>query len=173
MGCLIFLILITIPVAELAVLIEVGDAIGAFQTVAVCMLTAAVGLVIVRAQGLDMLRTAQAQIDQGATEALAKDALNGLFLLLAAVFLMIPGFMTDGVGFLLLVPPLRRSLASHVHFVPGSVVHYRAWTSRTTHHSGDIDGEYRDVSQSGTDDDRPSLSAHKGSEPEKSEGEEP
>ncbi|WP_025897542.1 FxsA family protein [Kordiimonas gwangyangensis] len=100
MPLLILLLILAIPVVELSILIDVGGEIGALQTVLLCLLTAAVGLSIVRAQGLSTLRNLQGQ-------RIGTQIVHAGFLALAGFFLLIPGFMTDFLGALLLIPPLR------------------------------------------------------------------
>ena len=102
------LLLIGIPVIELYVLIEVGSGIGAFPTVWLVVLTAALGIGRVRRQGLSVLARVRASVERDEPPAL--ELAEGALLLLAGLALLIPGFVTDAVGFLLLVPPLRRHL---------------------------------------------------------------
>jgi UPF0716 protein FxsA len=108
MALIIFLLIIGIPVLELSVLIDVGGEIGALPTVALCLLTAGIGLSLVRMQGLRIFRDIQAKTQKG--EAVGEDLIHGLFLLVAGIFLFIPGFITDFFGALLLVPFVRLML---------------------------------------------------------------
>lgn len=109
MGFLIFiLILFGIPALEIYVMIEVGTEIGALSTVGLILLTAAMGGVLFRVQGLSTLRRVQAHLD--AKEMPVGDLLSGVGILLAALLLFIPGFVTDTLGFLLFIPPLRKIL---------------------------------------------------------------
>ncbi|MFC3053633.1 FxsA family protein [Kordiimonas pumila] len=105
MGWIILLIFIGLPVMELSVLIDVGDEIGAFSTILLCLLTAAIGLSLVRLQGLIVLRNMQAAQQKG--EPIGPSLIHGFFLLLAGICLFIPGFVTDFLGALLLIPPVR------------------------------------------------------------------
>ncbi len=100
--------LILIPLLELWLLIEVGSLIGGLTTVALVVLTAVVGLVLIRRQGLGALNRADLRMQQG--EVPAVEMLEGLVLALAGIMLLVPGFATDIVGFACLVPPLRRAL---------------------------------------------------------------
>ncbi|HXH71832.1 MAG TPA: FxsA family protein [Mariprofundaceae bacterium] len=99
------LLLIVIPLAELYVLIEVGNGIGGLATVALCLLTAALGAFLIRWQGLKTLLDAQQSLSRG--EFPAEHGIHGLLIGLAGLLLFTPGFITDTVGFLLLVPALR------------------------------------------------------------------
>lgn len=97
------------PIAEIYVLLTVGGALGALPVVGACLATAVIGGAIVRFQGLAALVSARAALDEGRVPVEA--AADGVFLLLAAPLLMTPGFITDTLGFLLLIPPVRRWIA--------------------------------------------------------------
>lgn len=103
-----FLLFALIPLAEIYVIIEVGSRIGALATLALILLTAAVGASLVRAQGLVTYQAVQGALQQG--ELPAAEMIEGLCLLVAGALLLTPGFLTDAVGFFLLTPPLRRWL---------------------------------------------------------------
>ncbi len=109
MPFLIFLILLAGPIAEIYVLLAAGGAFGVWPVVAACVATAAIGAAVIRFQGLSALTKAQADIAAGRPP--VASAIDGVFLLIAAPLLMTPGFLTDALGFLLLVPPLRQGLA--------------------------------------------------------------
>ncbi len=108
MPLIIFLLILALPVVELTILIDIGGEIGALPTVALCILTAAVGLSLVKRQGMRVFQDMQAASRDGG--ALAASLVHGFFLAIAGVFLFIPGFMTDFVGALLLIPPVRLGL---------------------------------------------------------------
>lgn len=97
------------PIAEIYVLLTVGGALGVWPVVGACLATAVIGGAIVRFQGLAALASARADIEAG--RAPVEAACDGVFLLLAAPLLMTPGFITDTLGFLLLIPPVRRWIA--------------------------------------------------------------
>lgn len=105
-------IFIIIPVVELTVLIEVGEDIGGWNTVLLCLLTAIVGGSLVRSQGVSTLLQAQQKMTQG--ESPGQEVLEGIMLAGAGVFLVIPGFVTDFLGMLLLIPFLRQALAKRL-----------------------------------------------------------
>lgn len=98
----------TIPLVEIYVLLEVGGVIGALPTVALVVFTAVLGAVLIRAQGFATIARVQQSLDRG--EIPAVPMLEGAFLLVAGALLLTPGFVTDTIGFLCLVPPLRRWL---------------------------------------------------------------
>ncbi|GBD43646.1 hypothetical protein HRbin40_01124 [bacterium HR40] len=102
------LVFLLVPLVELAVLIAVGTRIGVLSTVALCLLTAVVGAALVRAQGLAVLRSLRRELERGQLP--VAQAFHGLCLLLAGALLLIPGFFTDLLGLLLLLPPVRRGL---------------------------------------------------------------
>lgn len=105
---LFILILIGIPLIEIYFLIEVGSEIGALRTIGLSVLTALLGTTLVRHQGFGVLMRVREASDRGDVPAL--EMLDGALLLVAGLFLLLPGFFTDGAGFLLLIPPLRRLL---------------------------------------------------------------
>jgi len=90
------------------VLIQVGDDIGGLNTIALCLLTAFIGGVLIRRQGLRILIDAQKRMAAG--DLPAEHAFHGILLALAGILLFTPGFITDFAGFLLLFPPMRRWL---------------------------------------------------------------
>ena len=87
-------------------MIEVGSGIGGFATIALCLFTAALGGLIIRWQGMSTLLDAQKSMARG--EIPADHGFHGLLLALAGLMLFLPGLITDTIGFLLLVPPLRQ-----------------------------------------------------------------
>ena len=97
-----------IPLAEVYAFINVGEEIGVFRTLLLCILTAAIGGLLVRHQGLETLFKAQKSLQSGK---LPLDALfDGFCLVVAGALLLTPGFVTDTFGFSLLIPPFRRLL---------------------------------------------------------------
>lgn len=105
MGFLILLAFIMVPIAEIAVFIKAGDLIGLWPTIAAVVLTAIIGTAMLRHQGLATLVRLRATMDRG--ELPVRELFDGACLLLAGALLLTPGFLTDAVGFLLLVPPVR------------------------------------------------------------------
>ncbi|MFN3197492.1 MAG: FxsA family protein [Bradymonadia bacterium] len=110
----IFIGLVAFGALELSILLEVGDHIGGFEAVALVIFTAMVGMYFARVQGAETLQRMQSMgmgrgmnpnmMMGGLNEA---DLLEGPLLVVAALFLIVPGFISDGLGFLLLVPPIR------------------------------------------------------------------
>lgn len=107
---LIAIAFLLIPVIEIYLLIQVGQVIGAGWTVLIVVLTAVIGVWLLKIQGLSMLTRAQQRLQENQLP--AREILEGIALVVAGAFLLTPGFFTDGIGFLLLFPPTRIWLAS-------------------------------------------------------------
>jgi len=103
-----FALFVLVPLAELYLLIEVGSDIGGLSTIALCLLTAAIGGLLVRIQGLQTLFRAREMMNRGVAP--AEQMLHGLMIATAGLLLFLPGFITDGIGFLLLVPFVREAV---------------------------------------------------------------
>ena len=103
-----FLLFLLVPVVEIYLLIQVGGLIGALPTVLAVVLTALIGSVLIRQQGVSTLQRARQGMAAGQLPAM--EMLEGIALLVSGAFLLTPGFFTDAIGFLLLVPFLRRWL---------------------------------------------------------------
>ena len=106
------LLLLAIPVGEVFIFLEVGGVIGTWPTIGLIIGTAVVGGVILRWQGLQTLARARQQL--AANRLPVAEMVEGAALALAAVLLLTPGFFTDALGCVLLLPPLRRSLLRRV-----------------------------------------------------------
>lgn len=102
------LIFVGAPLLELYVLIEVGSQIGALPTILLSIFTALLGGLLVRVQGFAVIFRAQEQMAR--QEVPAIELLEGAMLLVVGLALLLPGFITDAVGFLLLIPPVRRAV---------------------------------------------------------------
>jgi UPF0716 protein FxsA len=109
MGYVLFAAFVGIPIIEIAVFISVGGRIGLWPTLAIIVATAAAGSWLLRIQGLATLQRAQATFQRG--EVPVAEVFDGLCLLLAGALLLTPGFVTDTIGFLLFLPPIRHFLA--------------------------------------------------------------
>ena|GEM_PF-123608 len=106
------LIFIIVPVIELAVLIKVGSYIGVLWTVALILLTAFIGVGLLRVQGLATLMRASQRMQDGQLP--ARELAEGFLLAMAGALLLTPGFVTDAFGFALLVPGVRGAMAGSV-----------------------------------------------------------
>ncbi len=106
------LIFVTTPIVEMYLLIEVGGYIGAPATIALVMLTAVIGVTLLRRQGLATLTRGVTRMQQG--EVPAQEMAEGILLGIAGALLLTPGFVTDTVGFALLTPGIRQRLIARV-----------------------------------------------------------
>lgn len=105
---LLVILFIVIPAIELWGLISVGKVIGGWTTVVLVILTGVVGAWLAKQQGLQVLQLVQVQLSRGQ---MPTDALiDGVLVLVGAILLLTPGFVTDSVGFFLLVPYTRMIL---------------------------------------------------------------
>jgi len=107
-----FLVFLLVPIVEIYLLIKVGSVIGALPTVFMVVFTAVLGAFLLRVQGFATLAQFQRNLAEGQLP--ATTLIEGALLLLAGALLLTPGFFTDTVGFVLLVPPLRRRLAGYL-----------------------------------------------------------
>ena len=109
MAILFLALLILVPLVEISVFIEVGGQIGPLQTIGLTVLTAVVGLYLVRLEGLAVMVRMRQLMALG--EAPILEMFHGFFLFFAGVLLLIPGFVSDVIGGLLLIPMIRNLLA--------------------------------------------------------------
>ena len=107
-----FIIFVALPLAEIYALIKVGSWLGVFPTIALLLLVSALGAVLVKREGLRVLRRMQEQVAAGNMP--SNELLDAVCLLLAGVLLLVPGFVTDAVGLLLLLPPFRLILRGYL-----------------------------------------------------------
>lgn len=103
---LLLLIFLLVPLVEIYVLIEVGEVIGTITTVFLVVFTAVLGAQLIRFQGLTTFRRVQASVARGEVPAI--EMFEGVILLVSGALLLTPGFVTDTIGFLCLIPPIRR-----------------------------------------------------------------
>ncbi len=125
-----FILFLLVPLIEIYFLIKVGSIIGAGWTVFAVVGTAVLGAGLLRVQGLSTLQRAQLSINKGEVPAVAM--LEGVALAISGVLLLTPGFFTDTLGFVLLIPALRQSLIKRI--LKNSQFLYRRQSTRT--HNG-------------------------------------
>jgi UPF0716 protein FxsA len=126
-GLILLAALIGVPLLEIALFIKVGGWIGLGPTLALIVLTAVIGAWMLRQQGLSVLQRAQRQLADGGLP--VAEVFEGLCLVIAGALLLTPGFFTDAIGALLLVPGVRRTLyrqvreriAPHIVRAPGDL----------------------------------------------------
>lgn len=102
------LLFMLIPFFEMWILIEVGGWIGALPTIGLVVLTATIGLSLLKQQGLSTLLRARRKMDEGAIP--ASELVSGVMIAVGGALLLTPGFVTDALGFALLIPQTRQWL---------------------------------------------------------------
>ena len=130
MNSLILLILL-IPIIEIYLFIKIGSQIGAFNTISLIFITAIVGIYYAKYEGINTLRSAIKQIVQN--EIPIYEIISGAALAFAAILMILPGFLTDAVGLLIIFPWTRK-----IFFKKISKKNY-------TNKKNFIDGEYEDI----------------------------
>ena len=100
------LIILFVPLIEIYLFIQIGGQIGAFNTILFILLTAVVGVYYAKYEGLNTLKSGFVQLRKN--EAPTFEMLSGAAIAFAAILLIIPGFVTDIFGFLLIFPPTRK-----------------------------------------------------------------
>ena len=101
-----FLLFIGLPALEIFLMIKIGGAVGAFNTVILIFLTAVIGLYFARLQGIQTLKSGMVNLYQNKMP--IYEMLSGASIAVAALLLIIPGFFTDFIGFLFLIPFTRK-----------------------------------------------------------------
>tara|TARA_Y100000591_G_scaffold322997_1_gene340165 strand:+ start:19 stop:441 length:423 start_codon:yes stop_codon:yes gene_type:complete len=127
-----FLIFIGLPALEIFLMIKIGGEIGAFNTVALIFLTAAIGIYYARIQGIQTLRSGLINLYQN--KAPIYELMSGASIAFAALLLIIPGFFTDFIGFLLLFPFSR-------NFLFKIIINKERKVNDTKKNNNTIDGE--------------------------------
>lgn len=107
-----FFIFAAIPFLELALLVKLGQSIGFWWTLALILSTAIAGAVVIRRQSLSVMQRAMDAVGRGTTP--VASVVEGVFVLIAGFLLITPGLITDALGLLLLIPPVRRWTAVKV-----------------------------------------------------------
>jgi len=146
MGLIILAALVITPIVEIAVFIEVGASIGVGNTVGIVLLTALAGTALLRHQGLAVLKRAQDALH--AERFPLNEVFEGLCILVAGALLLTPGFVTDGFGFLLFLPPFRRALrAAAVNYLTthGTIVTDGPPPRERNRDTVIIDGKFEDI----------------------------
>lgn len=119
MGPLLVLLLLVMPVVELAVIVQVAEQVGVLNTLALLIAVSIAGAWLLKQQGMATWRSLQAAMARG--EMPTKEATDGALILLGGALLLTPGFVTDAVGLLLLVPPTRAVVKSAFRKLLGSL----------------------------------------------------
>lgn len=143
-----FFALIAVPVIEIALFIELGDVLGLWPTLGMIFLTAAIGVALMRAQGFAAMRRLQAAMAEGSDP--RGPLAEGAMILFAGALMLTPGFFTDTMGFLLLLPPVRAALAAWVApRLAARTLHARAnhagGSARRSQPDAPIEVEYEEI----------------------------
>ena len=131
MNSLLFLI-IGVPIIEIYLFIKIGAKIGAVSTILLIISTALIGVVYVRYEGFNTLRSAMSQLIKN--EIPLFEIISGAALVIGAFLLLLPGFLTDTLGFLLIFPLTRKIIFKKV-------------TTKYKEKNKFIDGEYKDLDE--------------------------
>ena len=102
---LLVVLFVFVPIVELAVIIQVGHAIGVVDTLLLMVLVSIVGGWLVKREGIGVWRRAQRQLDTGVMP--GRELVDGVLIMVAGALLLLPGFVSDCLGILLLLPPVR------------------------------------------------------------------
>ena len=132
---------IFVPIVEIYLLIKIGSQIGAIFTIFLILMTAIVGIYYAKYEGLNTLRSGFLQLSKNQTPAF--EVISGAAIAFGAILLIIPGFMTDFFGFLLIFPISRRIIFNKL------LINFSK--SKKTQKNNFIDGEFEDIEN---DDDR-------------------
>lgn len=135
---ILFLLFITIPVLEIYLLIKVGSVIGAGYTILLVIATAILGAYLLRKQGLSTFARAQESLKKN--EIPAMEMMEGVILLITGALLLTPGFFTDTLGFLCLIPVIRQSMVKKL--IGQLIIIQSGSTRHTTTESKTIEGEF-------------------------------
>ena len=132
----IFLTIILVPVIEIYLLIKIGSEIGAITTIFLIFITAILGIYYAKYEGLNTLRSGFNQLKRNETP--TYEMLSGAAIAFAAVLLIIPGFATDLLGFLLIFPLTRKFIFNGL---------FKKFNTVNTRKNDFIDGEYEDLDE--------------------------
>tara|TARA_Y100000022_G_scaffold182077_1_gene175209 strand:- start:235 stop:660 length:426 start_codon:yes stop_codon:yes gene_type:complete len=130
----IILAIIVIPVLEIYLLIKIGSQIGAITTILLIFTTAIIGIYYAKYEGLNTLRSGFFQLSRNETP--AYEVISGAAIAFAAILLIIPGFLTDLLGFLLIFPITRKIIFGNFT---------KKFKSKRTVKNNFIDGEFEDI----------------------------
>ena len=106
---MIFLTFIIIPIIEISIFITIGSNIGILNTIAIILVTALIGIFLVRRRGLSLLFNAQNNLSQGIMP--TEEIKGGIFLLISGLLLITPGFFTDCIGFAVFLKPVQNFIS--------------------------------------------------------------
>ena len=131
---LILFLIIAIPVIEIYLFIKIGAQIGAITTISLIFVTAIVGVYYARYEGLNTLKTGFSHLSKQQTP--AYEIISGAAIAFAALLLIIPGFATDIIGFLLIFPTTRKIILNKFS---------KKFSHKKNNKNNFIDGEFEDI----------------------------
>ena len=141
MPLLILVLILAVPYLEFLVFLEVGEAIGGLNALIATLLTAVLGVYLIRLEGFEVMRRMHDNLQRG--ESPVEEIFHSFFLLIAGFFFLLPGFITDTAAVFLSISPIRtllgRYLLRHV-----KLRFYGRQTDPFDHPGPTIDGEYRE-----------------------------
>lgn len=144
-----FLFLLLLPLIEIVLFVAVGDEIGVGNTILLCILSAIIGVAIVRKQGTDILLSINAATRQG--EVPVQSLFDGMCIAVAGILLIIPGFFTDAIAIVLLTPPgravVRHVLAQRVQVYGQTGRPTNPYTHHTSRTDDVLDVEFEEVGE--------------------------
>ena len=106
------ILFVIVPVTELSILIEVGKKIGSLTTIGIIILTGIIGAYLVKGQGFMILKKIQNDLNEGIMP--GDNLIQGAIILAGGIFLLTPGFVTDIIGFIFLIPVSRRVVKKYL-----------------------------------------------------------
>ena len=127
----VILVILLVPIIEIYLFIKIGSQIGAFNTISLIFITAIVGLYYAKYEGLNTLRSAVGQIVKN--ELPIYEIISGAALAFAAILMILPGFLTDIIGLLIIFPWTRRILLKKISL------------NKKKNNKNFIEGEYEDI----------------------------
>ena len=130
------LTIILVPIIEIYLFIKIGAQIGAFNTISLIFVTAIIGIFYARYEGLNTLRSGVSQLFKN--EVPAYEIISGAAIAFAALLLIIPGFATDFMGFLLIFPLTRKLIFGKIS---------KKFEKKTSEKNHFIDGEFEDIEE--------------------------
>ena len=130
----IFLLLILIPAIEIYLFIQIGSQIGALTTIFLIFFTAVIGIYYAKYEGLNTLKSGFIQLSKNISP--TYEMISGAAIAFAAILLIIPGFLTDLIGFLLILPISRASIFKLL---------FKKFKNKKTQRNNFIDGEFEDI----------------------------
>ena len=134
------LTIILVPIIEIYLFIKIGTQIGAFNTISLIFITAIIGVIYARYEGLNTLKSGISGMIKN--EVPAYEIISGAAIAFAAILLIVPGFATDIIGFLIIFPLTRKIIFGRL---------LKKFKNETSNKKPYIDGEYEDIKE---DDDR-------------------